>query len=1017
MKPQPLVAFFSILLICLNHCLGQTPGSQKWSQATGGPVEGSPAIGPTGTIYTTSRDGLLYAMDPGTGSITWTLNLQNTSGDVTTSPTIGPDGTIYVCATDGSTGSLYAINPDGSFKWPAPFTLGAAFDDTETSVSTPAVGDDGTIYVTGDDYDPVLFAVNPDGTLKWSLPNNGYDFGDAESSPVIGSDCTIYFMTEEEGLFAVSKTGQVQWTFPLPASDFFNSALSVGPDDTIYVGSSDNNLYAINPDGTQKWVFPTGGAVKSSPAIGSDGTIYVGSSDNNLYAITSAGSQKWAFTTSGNIESSPAVGADGTVYVGSDDGNIYAINNGIQRWVLPTSGAVRSSPAISSSGTVFAGSADGNVYAINGSTALASSSWPMYRKNPSHTGSQATCPAIFWISPANNAPFCAPATIDLVVGTVNVAAVKFFNGTTFLGSGTAGAGSTWSFTWQNVPAGIYQITAEGLDVNGQVIVEEEINLTVGSGSDTPVVFTGGIAPDISDTTFSFGIQADNGEILSVFASYDLVSWQPIGAVVTTGGSALFTDGTITGLQHKFYRASNCSHTSRIIGFTRTIVPGGGSAFCANQFEQPSYALPNLLSPMADGTFLPDGTVLGKLAPLTGPDSHGGYSFPQAYPYYAADQWTYYTNTAGSWPVAPPTAAWEGSDPAAIVGLTGNESLAPGEGAIIQDNSGAGFTVTFVGLVPTNYIAPLVQEWNLVSSVAPEAGTATALFGLKPANMSHYYTIVSQIVDNQIVTTARDRQGVWKTGPAQDISEDTLVGLYDYGCQLASSGTVTAEPTIKPGESVLIWAFDNYFGQLPARAPALGDDQVANGQFAFDITGSPDSYWMMYVSSDQVNWHFAGGIYLVDGLATFTDEVQPGAITLYYELVLPNYAQETFLNSGQMGIANFITPAGNESTWITNPFIYQDSTLNNVLPLSAISGVSTDDILGGNFFVDLSNPVWAPYDFVNLGDGWYTATFDSNGNFTGYTPLGAVATFGYGESLLPNNETGTDATITLHGQVP
>ena len=59
----------------------------------------------------------------------------------------------------------------------------------------------------------------------------------------------------------------------------------IGSDGTIYVGSDDHNLYAINPDGSKKWNFKTRFEVSSSPAIGSDGTIYVGSEDNYLYAI------------------------------------------------------------------------------------------------------------------------------------------------------------------------------------------------------------------------------------------------------------------------------------------------------------------------------------------------------------------------------------------------------------------------------------------------------------------------------------------------------------------------------------------------------------------------------------------------------------------------------------------------------------------------------------------------------------------------------------------------------------
>ena len=77
-------------------------------------------------------------------------------GPVAGSPTIGPDGTIYVASHDGN---LYAIDPAGKVKW--------TFKTADRSWSTPAVAQDGTIYVGSDD--DHLYAVKADGSLKWKL--------------------------------------------------------------------------------------------------------------------------------------------------------------------------------------------------------------------------------------------------------------------------------------------------------------------------------------------------------------------------------------------------------------------------------------------------------------------------------------------------------------------------------------------------------------------------------------------------------------------------------------------------------------------------------------------------------------------------------------------------------------------------------------------------------------------------------------------------------------------------------
>jgi outer membrane protein assembly factor BamB len=212
------------------------------------------------------------------------------------------------------------------------------------------------------------------GTLKWAFtPSNS----EIRSSPAIGADGTIYFVSEDQNLYATNPDGTQKWAFYLGAgtSQSVESSPAIGADGTIYVGSQDDNVYAVNPNGTQKWTFATNGIVHSSPAIGTDGTIYIGSDDGHLYALTDGGqdnvTQKWAFGsilgTQGTC--SPAIGGDGTIY-DSSSGALFAINaDGTEKWefVKTVSGTGGSSPAIGADGTIYFISQDGNqhnVYAV-----------------------------------------------------------------------------------------------------------------------------------------------------------------------------------------------------------------------------------------------------------------------------------------------------------------------------------------------------------------------------------------------------------------------------------------------------------------------------------------------------------------------------------------------------------------------------------------------------------------------------------------------------------------------------
>ncbi|MGD0813724.1 MAG: PQQ-binding-like beta-propeller repeat protein [Verrucomicrobiota bacterium] len=360
-----------------------------WSKSLGAPIDASPAIGPDGIIYILNSANQFFALDPVIGGIKWSVNLGNGYDyGLTPSAAVAAEGSaVYVAALNDT---LYAFTTNGTLLWS---------DNLGTLMSgSPAVGaSDGTIYAAT--FDPyrtpnALFAINPStGATNWVFQTddsiNGGDGTPIDSSPAVGPDCTIYFLSSSGDLFAVSPSGTLQWFFPLPAALYPSSSPAIGEDGTIYVGSGGGYLYAISPDGTLEWIFDSadGAAINSSPAIGEDGTVYIASTDGNLYAVTN-GILKWQFADPNGYPfiSSPAVAADGTVYIGSEDDNVYIVNNGIEITNYSTQGQVLSSPTIAADGGVYIGSEDGHLYSLPGSAELASSAWSMFHENPAHTG-------------------------------------------------------------------------------------------------------------------------------------------------------------------------------------------------------------------------------------------------------------------------------------------------------------------------------------------------------------------------------------------------------------------------------------------------------------------------------------------------------------------------------------------------------------------------------------------------------------------------------------------------------
>ncbi len=115
-------------------------------------------------------------------------------------------------------------------------------------------------------------------------------------------------------------------------------------------------------------------------------------------------------------------------------------------------------------------------------------------------GSSNQAPTVALTSPANNAVFTAPAQVTLNAtasdadGTVSK--VEFYSGTTLLGTDTT---APYSFTWANVAAGSYALTAKAYDNANATTTSTAVNIVVNSTTGTnpcaglctsPVVFTG-----------------------------------------------------------------------------------------------------------------------------------------------------------------------------------------------------------------------------------------------------------------------------------------------------------------------------------------------------------------------------------------------------------------------------------------------------------------------------------------------------------------------------------------------
>ncbi len=265
-------------------------GNLQWTHDTGGFIYSSPAVSEEGNIYVGSQDGLLYALDSD-GSELWSFatdGIADLSGSILASPSIGIDDSVYIGGLYDP--NLYALDPDtGALRWICTFeSKGWAF-------ASPIVAANGTIYQTLI-YDPNLYAIDQNnGAIIWSVnladpcssffdPNYSENYGNASgwSEPALGPDGTIYVSFDDPYLRAVDPDGNIKWITHLGTIGGFT--LTVGNNGLIYAASDDGHLYVVDSDGREVSRFQSDNWL-SYPVIAADDNIIVTNSRDNSFLI------------------------------------------------------------------------------------------------------------------------------------------------------------------------------------------------------------------------------------------------------------------------------------------------------------------------------------------------------------------------------------------------------------------------------------------------------------------------------------------------------------------------------------------------------------------------------------------------------------------------------------------------------------------------------------------------------------------------------------------------------------
>ncbi len=221
-----------------------------WASATS--LDGNLLITARNPIEMEGDGAVLAKIDISSGDVIWETFIPGEVGWTWDSPTpaVADDGTIYIVDAFG----VHAFSDSGEVKWSYFPVAQGEEGPMPWAIWMPALALDGTIYVQLMEevrtYATAIVALNPDGSVKWRRDEY------VEGSPIVDAEGTVYIGK------GYGEPGAI-----LPSVSQIPEPME-----------PDNTIVAINPDGTTKWVF-------SAPEEIEVGRVLSMDNDGNLVVI------------------------------------------------------------------------------------------------------------------------------------------------------------------------------------------------------------------------------------------------------------------------------------------------------------------------------------------------------------------------------------------------------------------------------------------------------------------------------------------------------------------------------------------------------------------------------------------------------------------------------------------------------------------------------------------------------------------------------------------------------------
>ena len=327
---------------------------ELWRFDTGGGLYSQPVVA-NGTVYITSTDQTVYAVDGSSGSEQWRVGT-NTELRATPAVTEG----LVVIPTNNRLLAVSAAN--GAGEWQS-----QEFSNTRSLTVTQS-GGSSQIYVLSDGNDQLRRVNAVTGEVVWEhgLHNGSNGLTQAlavADGRVYGIESHVDYDDDSSVTAWSTEDGSQQWKFDLGAEYGIKNRITYS-DGAVYVGRPDGGGLKIDAEsGEQNWAINSIDSVNTYP-VHANSLVYFTTNKELVAVDPSIGTKRWSVSLSGKPTS--PVYVDGTLYLGSTDNNMYAYDaeTGDQKWNFSIGSSIKAPPVVTDD-IIYVSSTDGSLYALS----------------------------------------------------------------------------------------------------------------------------------------------------------------------------------------------------------------------------------------------------------------------------------------------------------------------------------------------------------------------------------------------------------------------------------------------------------------------------------------------------------------------------------------------------------------------------------------------------------------------------------------------------------------------------